>query len=255
MILGVDHLQISAPRMRDAGAFLGELGYSQQFDGPNFLKGKIENEIYRDSSKNMIWFKADDGSMPVELINSHSYSGVIGCSVYGSLLQNNQRPTASRSENETTFPEALMTRFGIWPAGAQKMAEKVILAGMRAYTHTPDESLKFWTEGLGFRVIEDSADGACLLAMGRRPVGSGLFLILTPQEEIRGPFLFIDDPGCLMLSFLTTNINHDMARLSKNNGQTRNTTLDLRVNNRALTVGFATGPGGENVELIQPARL
>ncbi len=91
--------------------------------------------------------------------------------------------------------------------------------------------------------------------MGQQLFGAKLGLLLTAEETIREPFQFVDDPGCLMLAFLTTNLADDLARLAEAGGHARRTTLHLKVNKRALKVGFATGPSGEKVELIQPMRL
>ncbi len=220
MILGVDHLQIAVPDLAAAGALLETFGYQKEFEQEDLFDDREDGSLYGGRGKNIAYYQGADGTFSVELINCRV--GIPGGS--GSVYR---------------------------PFFCDAVAANGIRSTIAVRTCDLERGERFWRDGLGFGVVEKGTDGRRVLEMEQNLFGSRVRLLLEACAEERREFEFIDDPGCVVLAFMTTDLTGDMERLRAHGGRIHGDVVHVRVNQRELTVGFVVGPCGEHVELIQ----
>ncbi len=250
MILGVDHLHIAVPVLAESGVFLEGLGYQKEFEQEDLFGGGEDGVLYGGRGKSIAYYQAADGAFSVELINCRAGSSGGSDSVYRPFFRGVVAATAEDSVDGAVLCPSLQIHCcaGEPPGGDGAHG---VLDTIAVRTWDLERGERFWRDGLGFGVAKEGAGGRRVLEMEQNLIGSRVRLLLEACTEERSAFEFIDDPGCVVLAFMTTDLARDMERLRAHGGRAHGNVIRVCVNRRELTAGFAVGPCGEHVELIQ----
>lgn len=109
-----------------------------------------------------------------------------------------------------------------------------------------EESLDFWTSGLGFR-----ADALRLTFPA--PVPAWRLELDVDPGPIPDEEPTVDAQGCVLVTMVVTALEHDLERLVGGTTLRRSEIWEERVANRNLRVALVAGPSGELVELLEIA--
>ena len=119
-----------------------------------------------------------------------------------------------------------------------------------------ERSLRFWGEGLRFRLIERGTTRkgnhwARLSFRALRPIWS-LDVVLVEDKDFRPPRPMLHDRGATCLALLSTDLRVDVPGVSVESDGVKPSMFDIVVAQKRLRIALLRGPDGEIVEFIQP---
>ena len=215
MLLGVAQVVLNVADLDPAAQALAAGGYRRSF---------IERAIPNHPAKGALQAR------PRERLDMVHFAGPAQ-TVAVEVTSYDSGPPAGRAAFEVELPP---------PEGASLRV--TVLAG------DAQGSLAFWRDALGFR---ETGDGALALR-ALRPEWS-LAVQLQPAAE-GGPTT-VDAQGCVLVTFLATELERDLARICDGGLLLRSTPAwEEFIDGRALRVAMLEGPSGELIELIQLPR-
>ena len=265
MIVGIDHVQFAVPDVQLAAAALGGVGYQEAFTQVGFESGAGQCPCFRERDKTMYFARASDGSVPVELISSAKPSRMDRHNSLVPIFRREIDPTAQ--DSLVTIPagafppnpwDQCQSRYSKVLEGEYLLAAGLagpVLSTMLVVTGQLASSLALWSEAIGFRIeaAGGTQDGHHL-SWPETLVSRPLDLYLVSGRTNVPERLFVDDPGSVMLTLLSNNIQNDGSRLADFCPYQLGEIMEFNVNRKRVLASMHVGPGGELVELIQVTR-
>lgn len=273
MILGVDHIALSAEEIDGAVRELEELGFS-----PKFSDVAVPNHRAKQP-----FLRRFEAAHAVAYCSSRASGVAIEITVHGSLRAEDAGPgygvllAGLSQDGKAMGSKVLEHPLGAWWHRVGKGSAREIRSrhlGTTWWVEVPpgpcaevgthveavmvcvnelERSRAFWTDGLGLaegRGVVDQPRSRLLRPSTPLPQWAvDVFLIETGGSESERWYL--DDPGFPCVAFLTTDIDNDRARLRHHGAAEVGEVFNVQVAGLALEVCFLRGPSGEPVELIQ----
>jgi catechol 2,3-dioxygenase-like lactoylglutathione lyase family enzyme len=278
MILGVDHVALSAHGIDSGIEELRKLGYQPAFVERNLANAEAKKKFMRafrpihaiayckPKSQSVALELVDHGDTPFEeraspyhVMFSGRSPGQIcsGTSERGS--SNAVREALVRFADEeinrvflTTFDTTCWWRQSSDPAQPDSSSVDVLVLEVADLP----KSTKFWTRGLGF-VVDRASPGrdtpeSKALAFPTRIPSWRLPVILVENKAVQEPCIAcLDDNGFSCIAFISTNLNDDRRRLAQHGASAMGEGFSLVVGGRTLRFCIVRGPNAELLELIQ----
>lgn len=245
-IIGVDHVQFAVRDVVASARYLARHGYELQFEEPDFnLEAR---SYYRGLRKDLAYLRR--GASRVEVITAAGHGGdarhtYIYIPVFDGFESPNHVRALDMGEFRAFWHDELST------ACASRRGEAPVLDGVIVRSSRPDQSSAFW-QLLGFELIALD-DRWYTLAFPRNMLSMPLTLLLARVPSGHEPKAQVDDLGCSSIALITRNLAADRAVLDKERYALSEVTA-LCINRRPLSICFASGPGGELVELVELRR-
>ena len=262
MIIGIDHLQFSVDVLEESIAYLEEMGYRTVFAENEFMVDGRKCSFLREGNKSMAYLKRPQ-SISIELINrSSSAEGRLP-----SLLVPVFSGRIQGKRIEGGFEGTLLECYGTGelvraePLNADCLSlddgeDEGFLNSLIVKTHDSEGSKKFWMQGLGFGEEGDRASESYFsVAFPETPFSARLKLTFVENKDDLEISAYVDDLGCSLVSFLSTDIEADVRRLCKFDKTKSSGVYSLEIATRKILACMVYGPGGEIVELIQVHKL
>ncbi|NDV22201.1 VOC family protein [Desulfovibrio sp. JC022] len=116
-------------------------------------------------------------------------------------------------------------------------------------TSSIEESLKFWKEGIGLKVVGQEDENCYLNHRSISPTWN--FNLTITSHSGKAEPMFLDDLGCSCVSFWVRDIEKTIEHLRSNNASFTGNKFDLIVNGKTVAAAFVRGPHGEMIELLE----
>ena len=262
MILGASHAVIGCRDFAAGEIELNRLGYEKLFVDealPNF-EGKNPLLSRPHALHRIAYFRAPAG-LPIELVSYNEMAP--DADVYVGVMRQNLPRAAtplgsdrlagfSASGTEETWRVASIPALPL-RAYFRESGEAQGLIGAISPVADLEQAATLWRDGLGFRLeppMRDHAGRKCQLAKLRRPVPAWQFEILLIEARREQP-LYLNTPGLNCISFISSDVEGDAARLLKNGAAATSGTFPSMVNGKRLLVSMFACDGGAFVELLQ----
>lgn len=273
MIVGIDHIALSATDIDRATGIVSRWGYK-----PIFINKKLANEPAKRPylrTKNLFhdisYCQPALKGIPIELtVHDNRYTGAEedGCYEvifsginpgrdYDQVPERNSHNCDIIAEAFCSFTRSVSLKE--FNAAAYHINEKgyeenrcVSINAILSESPNLDESADFWFN-FGFSLKKaDSAGGENwrLLEFKNHLLPRGFYLLVIRTDRIRKKIYGIDGAGFNCLAFLTSNISADRKRI-KANGVEITDDFPFCAGNNPLRICLCRGPSGEPVELIE----
>lgn len=276
MILGVDHIALSAEEIDCAIRELEELGFSPRFRDlavPNHqAKRPFVHQLGATHAVAYCSSQARGVAIEVTVHGALRPEGAeLGYGVLLSGLPPNARAIGSEALDhplgawwqrmgkgrvrEVRSPRLRATWWMEEPTGCHSETGSRVTSVM-VNVRELDRSLAFWTEGLGLTAGRGTLDRPRWRRLSpSTPLPQWALEIFLVETDGVGskPWWYLDDPGFPCVAFLSTDIDEDRARLQHHGAAEVGEVFDVHVAGRPLGVCVLRGPSGEPVELIQVA--
>ena len=262
MIIGIDHLQFSVDVLEESIAYLEEMGYRKVFVEAEFMNGTEKCSFLRERNRSMAYLKRPR-SISIELINRSSkaegrlpslFVPVFSGRIRGERIEGDfERTLVGCCEtSELVRAEPLNADCVCLDAGeGEGFLNSLILK-----THDSEGSKNFWMRGLGFREEGNKASEGCFsVAFPKTPFSERLKLTFVENNDDLETSAYVDDLGCSLLSFLSTDLEADVGKLCKLDNTKSSGAYSFEIAKRSILACVVYGPGGEIVELIQVNKL
>lgn len=270
MIIGVDHIALSAANIHKAVGVLINWGYKPRFIDTGSVndpaKGPYLNA--RGELHDIAYCQPLSRGVPVE-ITSHSggFNGEYD-SAY-KVIFSGENPGIDHdnmSEEDIESCAAISEAF----AGAARpirlqafdtdayylnetregQGDRVAVKAVLSYGPDIEASVAFWGN-FGFTKKSSAGERWELLEFKNQAFGWGFnLLIAKPRRKISGDNYSIDNAGFNCLAFLTSNIRAEKERLKKTGIETTDI-FSFKAGGRLLRICLCRGNNGEPVELIE----
>jgi hypothetical protein len=254
MILGVDHLQIAVADAGSAGRLLERAGYCKVFEERDLFDGSGHRRLFGGRGRSIAYYRADWGGLSIELLDCGAGDARGGEAAYRPFVGDGVTIEGPGRDDGVAYSPELEIECRVGPVDPGETGTRGILGTVAVSSGDPERSERFWCGGLGFRAVDGVERTPRLLCLEQNLFGPRVRLLLEASARMKRGFEFIDDPGCVVLAFLSTDLGGDMARLLEHGGREHGEEIGMRINGRAVTAHFARGPCGEQVELIELGR-
>lgn len=264
MILGVDHLALSATSLASASAALTAAGYAEVFHEPalpNPPEKRALLERYAPSHAVAVHRAAAGPALEVTV---HGTGLVQPGSPFRPLFEGGFEDATPRDldPGEPDWAGLL----GPYREGARALTWDALeapvwatpgpgppnLSGVLAPTADLERELSFWVEGLCFKPVHREPDWVHLGLRSPVPAWTGqLFLAAVPAP---GPVTRLDAAGFPCLALLSSDLERDLERALQAGAREVTPRFGLRVNDKDLELALFRSPGGLICEMIRPAR-
>lgn len=256
MIVGVDHVALSAPALAPATTALRGAGFELGLtrDPLSDHRAKLPFLARAATHHATAMYHAKQG-VAVE-VTVHAPMDVVEVrSGYEVLLMAPAGDSGSVAGPE--WPSEAWAAIGrrgaarAWPElGARFWHVAGPSAGVLAVAARvadPERSVRFWTEGLALSASPSTSRKVRVLRSASRFGSWSLDVLL--HESAAAPEATLDAPGFPCLAFVSTDVPRDADRLARH-ASAVGETFDLTLGDRDLRLVFARGPSGELVELV-----
>ena len=115
-------------------------------------------------------------------------------------------------------------------------------------------ALKFWQEGLGFKLVErgeTSPGEEWAYITFRSPVKSWSLSVILAETVSEIPQQMLDNSGFNCLALLSTSLRQDRKKIYSAGATDSTGEFDLTINRKHLKVEIFRGPEGELIELLE----
>lgn len=256
MIVGVDHIALSAPALAPAATALRGAGFE-----PGLSRDPLSDHpaklpfLGRATAHHATAMYHAKQSVAVEVTVHAPMAVATAQSGYEVLLMS---PAEDRgSAAAPAWPSEAWAAIGrhgaacAWPElGARYWRVAGPAAGVLAVAARvvdPERSIRFWTEGLALVPAPSASRTVRALRSASRFGPWSLDVLL--HESPAAAEATLDAPGFPCLAFVSTDVPRDADRLARH-ASAVGETFDLRLGDRDLRLVFARGPSGELVELV-----
>lgn len=256
MILGVDHIGLSAASLGDGIGIMRSLGYEVRFAVEDLANHDAKRPFLRQwRPRHAIAYCALRGCVAVE-VTVHSATLPVEQGPYEVLCSGQPGPDAEPLhdvfDGPATKADARMT-YWRWPAIRTRFATSPGMGDLRIGSVAVsvvdiDASTRWWTDALGFRYRGSPTPGVHDLDRASPVADWRLDLMLVSQAAHALPML--DDTGFTVLALITTDIAEDAPRVSHGAAEVGRT-FEQRIAGRNVRLAFVRGPSGELVELVE----
>jgi hypothetical protein len=273
MILGVDHIALSADEASGAISELEELGFSPRFRDlfvPNHpAKRPFVHQL--EAMHAVAYCSGQAPGVAIE-ITAHGVLRPEGAGLgYGVLLAGLPlkvramgsevldhplgtwwRRVGRGSVREVRSPRFKATWWVDAAVGPSANAGSRV-GGVMVGVEKLDRSLAFWTNGLGLTAGRGAAEPPrWRMLRPSTPIPQWVLdVFLVEDGSAAKTWWYLDDPGFPCVAFLTTDIHADRDRLQQHGAAEVGEVFELSVAGRSLELCVLRGPSGEPVELIQ----
>jgi hypothetical protein len=265
MILGADHLALSAVDLGRASAILEDAGLRRAFAeeaAPNAEVKAPLLERYRRLHA-LAFFRPEGDGLPLEVVvHAEAYAqtpapfmpvlrarGGIGRPAATPAGHLDWAPVLAANEDlgpaERRRWDGLEAAFWLLPARAG--APTAICCVLLAAANLASE-LHFW-ETAGFKPVA-SVPGEWTRLRLAAPVPAWRADVIV-AKGLGAPHALLDSPGFPCLACLTSDLDADMQRLAAAGGYDVTVPFEVRVNGKSLKVALCRSPGGAICELLQ----
>jgi hypothetical protein len=114
-----------------------------------------------------------------------------------------------------------------------------------------EKSKKFWSDGLGFIPEAQGRRNKCYMAKWPAGLYSSFRIILLRSARVIPRSNYIDNTGCILLSFLCTDLMRDRQKLLTYKLISASEVFEFTLNKKRILASIIIGPSGEPIELIQ----
>jgi catechol 2,3-dioxygenase-like lactoylglutathione lyase family enzyme len=278
MIMGVDHVALSAHGIDSAIEQLGKLGYQMQFVERNLPNAEGKRRFVRQfhAMHAIAYCKPKSQSVALELVDHGGSPAEEYASPYHVMFSGKSPgqicPGASETGSSNPVREALV-RFAdgeinrvflatfntmCWWRRSGEAAERDSSRVDVLVLEVADlpKSTKFWTGGLGFVVDRASPERdtpeSKVMSFPSRIPSWRLRVILVENKALQKPCIAcLDDNGFPCIAFISTDLNDDRKRLTRYGASATGDDFSQVVGGRTLRLCIVRGPDTEPLELIQ----
>lgn len=268
MILGIDHLALSAGAPDHIAGVLPASGFVRAFCEHDLHNAPAKREIlgtYRPVHDIALW-RSRRAGVSLETTDhgppSNRSPGPYQPVITGRIQGAEPREAA---DDENDCADALRSALGsnvvavrwrspvaeFWHLVEDDPGEAAI-ASIIVKAPDPDEESVFWIRGVGWEPV-DHVEGRWWRLRAASPIAAlRAEVVIVRSRRSVSPLL--DAAGFPCLALLTSDLIGDAARMCKAGGRMITDRFSLTVNNRSLAIGFVRAPHGALVELVEPAR-
>ena len=270
MIIGLDHLTLSANEFDSGIAFLEEVGFKVRFVNKDLLNHKFKKNYLREYSSlhDVVYLDGIAGGPAIEVIVHGKKDLDSNQEIQQNIFMSGNISSYSESidSNEARILKAWKpdceqicgVDFGSFGISAYGIDNSMV-AGAKVYCSTLkvtqlDPALKFWVDMLGFKMVDEIRNtddirwAELVFPSGIAAWRLNLLIIEWPNNF---PMSYLDDRGFTSFCFISTNISRDRDNLNAYPGVTMSDIFKLNPGRNLLDVCVGRGPNNELVELIQ----
>lgn len=271
MILGVDHIALSADEIDGAVRELATLGFTARFLDYAVYNHPAKRPFVRAFTTEHAMAYCTSGRPGVAIeVTVHGEPPGIGEAGYRILLAS--VPTAPTrtvvggvddpcrdwwhrvgAGPATVMPcPRLRTTYWIARTTTARSRDGARVQGLMVFLDRLDESLGFWTRGLGLALeAGEPSRWAHLRPSTALPQWTlDVFLVAATGSAAKREW-YLDDAGFPCLAFVTNDVERDRARLREYGAAETGEVFEISVSERTVRACIARGPSGEPIELIE----
>jgi hypothetical protein len=259
MILGVDHVALTASDIDADVTELQRAGYSAKFVEKNLPNSREKVSLLRRyTPRHAIAYCRRDKTVAIELVQhdnsltagSQGYQVVMGEGAPGTVVASGPeagiwRGALGVSATETRRWESFNTEFTAAPLD-------IGIRGVLVWVRNLTKAEPFWMKGLGFRT-QDRGQGWVRLTLPS-PVPAWALTVVLAEDSKPRPLPLLDDAGFSCLALLTNRIEADMAEAEQAGATDITELFEMTTGGKLLRIGLLRGTDGELVELIEMKR-
>jgi catechol 2,3-dioxygenase-like lactoylglutathione lyase family enzyme len=265
MILGVDHIALSCDDIHRGADALRNFGYTISFMESNLPNNTAKQAILRDyEPTHALAYCRLPNAVAIELTQHSAEFASVG-SFYQVLFANKPSQTSngvapSFAPQFWQFAQGLEnSKFTVWDCFRSTIWHQSEegsggrIKSLAVPTTDFESSLKFWTAGLGCKLVEQGSSENVRWANLRiaSPVQAWCLSILLIETATAAAEPCLDDPGFPCLALLTNELETDLQRALDAGGEKCGTHFETMVNDKSLRIALLRGPCGEPIELIE----
>lgn len=270
MIIGVDHIALSAVDIQKAVRALMDWGYKPRFIDTGSINDPVKGPYLnaREELHDIAYCQPLSSGVPVEItVHSGGFTG--GNDSAYKVIFSGKDPGIDRDNiseedigncaviSEAFAGAARPIRLQAFDTGAYYLNEgregqddRAAVKGALSYGQDIEESVAFWGN-FGFAKKSSAKERWELLEFKNHALGWVFnLLIAKPRRKISKDSYKIDNAGFNCLAFLTSNIRAQKQRLEKSGIETTDI-FSFKAGGRLLRICLCRGNNGEPVELIE----
>jgi hypothetical protein len=265
MILGIDHIALSCDDIHRGADELRNFGYTVSFVESSLPNNRVKEAILKDyEPTHALAYCQLPNAVAIEL-TQHSAKFQNAGSYYQVMFASKPAHT-SNGVKPSFAPQCWQvaqgfeeSKFGVWDCFKSTIWHQCEEAGggriksVAVPTTDIEVSLKFWTAGLGCKLVEQGSFENARWASLRfvSPIQAWCLNLLLIQTAGADAPPYLDDPGFPCLALLTNSLSKDMERALEAGGVSCGSHFETMVNDKCLQIALLRGPCGEPVELIE----